>query len=532
MAINERLYFNGDILTLEDELYVEAVLVKDGKICRVGKKEDLHKELSENAELVDLEGKTLIPSFIDAHSHFSGYASGFTQVNLSECTSFEEIAESIKKFIEKNNIPEGKWIQATGYDQNFLCEKAHPTKEILDAVSPNNPVIAKQASGHMGVLNSIGIKEFGITVDTPNPEGGLIEKIEGELTGYIEESAYFEYVQKLPMISNEEFFGSLMKAQAGYASYGVTTAQEGFVVELLADVYNYLAHANMLKIDLIGYMDMSKADILKEKFAASLNKYNNHLKIGGYKTFLDGSPQGKTAWMKTPYQGEQKYCGYGTQTDQQIKSSLEIALKDNMQILVHCNGDAACQQYIDQYKAAKESTGLNNDIRPVIIHAQLLDRDQLDDVKELGMIPSFFVAHVMHWGDIHVNNFGIERAKRISIAKSTGDMGIPYTFHQDAPVIEPNMLETIHAAVNRVTKGRVLLGEEEKVSALDALKAVTKNAAFQYFEEDIKGTIAEGKLADLVILDRNPLKINTNEIKDILVLETIKEGNTIFKKII
>lgn len=202
-----------------------------------------------------------------------------------------------------------------------------------------------------------------------------------------------------------------------------------------------------------------------------------------------------------------------------------------MQILVHCNGDAACEQYINQYAIAKEKINSNNDIRPVIIHAQLLDRDQLDRVKELKMVPSFFVAHVYHWGDIHIKNYGLERASRVSLAKDALDKGILFTFHQDSPVIEPNMLETIWCAVNRITKNGVLLGEDERIAPLEALKAVTKNAAYQYFEEDIKGTIKEGKLADLVILDKNILKVNPIDIKNIEVLETIKEGKTIFKKL-
>ena len=164
MTINEKLYFNGDILTLEDELYVEALLIKGDKIHKVGKKEDLLKEASENVELVDLQGKTLMPSFIDAHGHFSGYATSFTQVDLTECTSFEEIAEAIERFIKRNNIEEGKWIQANGYDQNFLEEGIHPTKDLLDKASPNNPIIAKHKSGHMGVLNSKGIKALNITM--------------------------------------------------------------------------------------------------------------------------------------------------------------------------------------------------------------------------------------------------------------------------------------------------------------------------------------------------------------------------------
>lgn len=531
MVIKEKLYFNGDILTLEEEIYAEAILIKGDKIARVGSKDDLLRDSGDYVELIDLQGKTLMPAFMDAHSHFSGYAMSFTQIDLSEATNFFEVKELIKNFIDRNNIQPGKWIQGDGYDQNFLEEKTHPTRELLDEVSPNNPLLIKHKSGHMGVMNTLALKKLDINIDTPNPQGGRIEKNHGELTGYIEEAAFMNYVQKLPMLSNEELMESFMKAQDAYESYGITTIQEGFVVEQLAPILQYLIQNNMLKIDLIGFIDISKADILKEKLSDCLKKYHNHLKVGGYKTFLDGSPQGRTAWMRTPYLGlEENYYGYGTQKDEEVEGKIELALKDNMQILVHCNGDAACEQYITQYSIAKERIKSNNDIRPVIIHAQLLGKDQLNKVKELKMIPSFFVAHIYHWGDIHIKNFGYKRASCISLAKSSEDKGIIYTFHQDSPVIQPNMLETIWCAVNRVTKNGIVLGEAEKISPLEALKAVTKNVAYQYFEEDIKGTLREGKLADLVILDKNILKINPMNIRDIQVLETIKQGETVFRK--
>ena len=206
-----------------------------------------------------------------------------------------------------------------------------------------------------------------------------------------------------------------------------------------------------------------------------------------------------------------------------------MAINDDMQLLAHCNGDAAVNQYITQYEIAKEKCNKGNEIRPVIVHAQLLRRDQLDRVKYLNMIPSFFVAHVYYWGDVHIKNFGKERADLISLANSAIKKDIKFTFHQDAPVIEPNMLETVWCAVNRITKNGVILGEEERINPLEALKAITINAAYQYFEEDLKGSIKENKLADLVILDSNPLKANKDDIRNIKVLETIKEGKTIFK---
>nr|WP_270647445.1 amidohydrolase family protein [Paeniclostridium hominis] len=200
-----------------------------------------------------------------------------------------------------------------------------------------------------------------------------------------------------------------------------------------------------------------------------------------------------------------------------------------MQLLAHCNGDAASYQFINQYKLAKERCNLDNYIRPVIIHAQLLPKDQLDAIKSLIMIPSFFLAHVYHWGDIHIKNFGFKRASKISLTNSYLKKNIIFTLHQDSPVIKPNMLETIWCAVNRVTKNKLLLGEDERISPLDAIKAVTINGAYQYFEENTKGSIKEGKLADLIILDKNPLKVNPMDIKDIKILETIKEGNSIFE---
>ncbi|GAB6169810.1 amidohydrolase family protein [Clostridium carnis] len=529
--MSEKLYFNGDILTMEDCLYVDSILIKDGKIHKIGKKEDLINLVDSNVELIDLKGKTLMPSFIDSHSHFSGYANSLLQASLENATSFNDISYSIENFIKNNNIKEGEWVLAKGYDHNSLIEKKHPNKELLDKISPKNPLVIQHKSGHSGLFNSLALKKLNITNDTPNPEGGVIFKKNGELTGYLEENAFVNNIQKLPISSMDDFKKVLIKAQEKYASYGITTMQEGMIVNLLGDILDLLIKSKILKLDLIGYIDLRDSNKLLERFKYCIKRYNNHFKIGGYKLFLDGSPQGRTAWMLEPYKdAKDGYRGYPIYKDADLEEKIELSINEDMQLLVHCNGDAATNQYINQYRIAKEKCNSNNDIRPVLIHAQLLRRDQLDNVKALNMIPSFFVAHVYYWGDTHIKNFGIERASLISVANSALKKGIKFTFHQDAPVIEPNMLETVWCAVNRITKSGVILGEDEKISPLDALKAVTINAAYQYFEEDIKGSIKEGKLADLVILDKNPLKVDPLEISNISVLETIKEGATIFKK--
>ena len=266
----------------------------------------------------------------------------------------------------------------------------------------------------------------------------------------------------------------------------------------------------------------------RQAFPESVRQYHRRFKLGGYKMFLDGSPQGRTAWLRRPYQGEQEYRGYGTLTDAEVLDMVRRAGTDGMQLLAHCNGDAACAQYLAALDAAaREGVDLAA-LRPVMIHAQLLGRDQLPEVRRLGVIPSFFVAHVYHWGDVHLENLGPGRAEAISPAGSAAEKGIPFTFHQDAPVIRPDMLETVWCAVNRVTRQGRVLGREERVDVRTALEAVTVHAAYQYFEETDKGTLAPGKQADLVILDRDPLAVPQEELRDIRVLETWKDGVPIF----
>lgn len=523
-----KLYYNGTILTMEDRSLTDAVLTEDGVITAVGDYDTLLAQ-SKDAERIDLKGKTMLPAFIDAHSHLSAYATSFLQVPLEDCTTFHEISKQVKKFISTNHVTAGQWITGKGYDHNGLMEKRHPSLELVDSCAPNNPLVLQHVSGHVGVFNSMAMRELGITPHTPAPEGGTIGKEEGALTGYMEENAFFEYLKKVPMEDMDILLSTFQKAQEQYAAYGITTIQEGMLVAQMVPLFQQLISRDMLQLDVIGYADMKDAKALFSAFPASLQKYNGHFKIGGYKIFLDGSPQGRTAWMKTNYQGEDNYKGYGTMQDSQVIEAVRCAVKTNMQILAHCNGDAAAQQYIDAVRAVSCEADIAK-LRPVMIHAQFLAEEQLGDVRTLGIIPSFFIAHVLHWGDTHIKNFGAERASKISPAGSALAHDILFTFHQDAPVIEPNMLETVWCAVNRITKDGVVLGEGEKISVYDALKAITVNAAYQYFEEDKKGSIRVGKCADFVILDKNPMTVEPMMIRDIAVLETIKDGHVLFKR--
>lgn len=522
----QKLYYHGPILTMTGAP-ASALLTQDGVIRAVGALDEVRAQ-ADRPEEIDLDGRALLPAFLDPHSHFSAYASSFLQVALEDSADFDEIAARIKKFIADNRIPAGQWVTAKGYDHNALAEHAHPTRALLDAAAPQNPLIMQHASGHVGVLNSRALAALGLGGDTPDPDGGRYGREGGRLTGYLEESAYFTAVRSAPMPDPATLMGAYAKDQQGYAAHGITTVQEGMAVAQMTDLYRALLAQGLLRLDLVAYAALDSADALREAFPAAVRRYDGHFKLGGYKIFLDGSPQGRTAWMRTPYAGERDYRGYGTMKDGEVAAAVRRAAADNMQLLAHCNGDAAAQQYLDALRLAAAQTDVAR-LRPVMIHAQLLGRDQLAAVRELGVIPSFFVAHVYHWGDVHRKNFGEARAAAISPAASALRAGIRFTFHQDTPVIEPDMLETIWCAANRLTRSGFLLGADERISVYEALRAVTANAAYQYFEEDSKGVLAPGCRADLVLLDRDPLAVDPAQLRAVRVLETIKDGQTIWR---
>lgn len=528
----EQIYYNGPILTMEDALYAEALYVKEGKIEKVGTYEEIIKLKHNVTELIDLKGHTLMPAFIDPHSHITAFANTLILVDLSSVTSFKALKEKLIAFKNSKPLTPGEWIIGFGYDHNVLTEKEHPTKLLLDEVSSQHPILISHASGHMGVVNTPALVALGITATTPNPEGGHIGRTEGsqEPNGYLEENAFLHNSSKIPQPSMSTIIQAMDEAQNIYLSYGITTAQDGMVNAQDWQLGKYLADQNKLKIDVVGYVDLKNSPLIIKQNPTYVGQYVNHYKLGGYKIFLDGSPQGKTAWLTKPYENaEGGYRGYPIYTEAEVESLVKAALDENLQLLTHCNGDAAADQLLTAFENVLKD-GHYEDIRPVMIHAQTVRYDQIDRMKAIHMIPSYFVAHTYYWGDIHIQNLGMERASKISPVHTTLLKDVPYTFHQDTPVVLPHMLHTVWCAINRMTQSGVILGEEEKLSPLDALKAITINAAYQYFEEDTKGSLKAGKVADLVILDQNPLTVDPMMIKDIQVLETIKGGKTLYTR--
>lgn len=515
----DTLYANGTILTMEAYGRAEAVLCRDGLIAATGPLEEL-EALARNPRRVDLQRHTLLPAFLDPHSHFVGLGGSMGTATLAGCESFDEIIASLKAFAATGVTPPGKALMGGGYDHTALKEGRHPDRWVLDAAFPDTPVLISHVSNHMAVVNSLGLRRLGIPEDAPDPEGGHFGRDgQGRLTGYLEERAYLQFTGRAAPPAP----ALVERGQEVYLSHGILTIQDGMTRPGEWSVLKTLADAHKLKADVVAYVDVKDHRALLRENRAYVGAYRDRLRIGGYKVFLDGSPQARTAWLTAPYEGEADDRGYPICTDAQVAAYARAAVEDGVQFLAHCNGDQACQQFLDACAGAEGIAPL----RPVMVHAQTLRPDQLPRLKALGVIPSYFTAHTYFWGDVHLRNLGA-RAQSISPAGSTLRAGLPYTFHQDTPVLPPDMLSTVWCAVNRVTRSGEVLGPQERLTAEQALRGITRYAAYQYGEEARKGSLRPGKRADLVVLDRDPTAVDPMEIKDIRVLETIRSDQSVW----
>ena len=517
------LYFGGPIVTLEEPQYAQALVERGGRIAYVGNREEAERLAGPGARRVDLEERALLPAFVDPHSHLLACAYACLQVPLGECAGWGEIADRLSRHVQERGIQPGEWVKGTGYDQNALAEGAAPDRFCLDRACPHNPVVIQHASGHAGVFNTLALERLGAL----DGDCGLERDGQGELTGRGEENPFLDLLGRIPMDGLEDVLRAFQGAQEEYASHGVTTAQEGLLQPVMAPVYQEILRRGLLYLDVNAYVPPADYDRLRGQFAQGVSASPGTFQVAGMKIFLDGSPQGGTAWVREPYAGGGR--GTSTMTDGQVLSAFRQALDRDAQLLAHCNGDRAAEQYLTLLAQAEREAGKKL-CRPVLIHAQLLGLDQLERVKALGVIPSFFVAHVYHWGEIHVKNFGLDRAGRISPAGSALARGIPFTFHQDSPVIPPDMLETIWCACVRRTKAGRVLGAEERIPVEAALRAVTQTAAHQYGLERELGTLRPGKRADFVLLSGDPLRTPPEELKKLQVERTIRCGRTIWSR--
>ncbi|MFD0978077.1 amidohydrolase [Tropicimonas aquimaris] len=540
--VADTIYEGGPILTMDDTApRAEALAVKDGRILAVGPLAEVMKHQGEATVLRDLEGRALLPGFVDAHGHVMMIGLQALAANLlpapdGEGNSVAALQGILTDYVAANaeRIEAIDAIIGFGYDDSQLAEQRHPTREELDAISTEFPVYIVHQSGHIGVANSKALELAGFDENSPEIEGGVIRREPGGTrpNGVLEETPHI--MAMMAVLRHLDAEGAMAMFSAGtelIASYGYTTAQEGRATTGQARLMAAVAEHEGLDIDIVAYPDV----LVDRDFIAEAHSpdYTNRFRVAGAKLTIDGSPQGFTAWRDRPYYNPPEnfradYRGYSAATADQVFDAIDWAFANDIQILTHSNGEAASDLLLAAVETAEAAHGVA-DRRPVLIHGQFLREDQVDALKRLDIFPSLFPMHTFYWGDWHrERTVGPVNADNISPTGWLMARGMRFSTHHDAPVAFPDSMRVLDATVTRRSRTGDIIGPDHRVDVMTALKAMTIWPAWQHFEDDNKGSLEIGKQADLVILSDDPTAIDPETLDTLVVVQTIKDDEVIY----
>lgn len=536
-----QVFINGDVLTMDaDNRVLQALSTRGELIEAVGSTEEIMALVGDDTEVIDLRGRTLLPGFIDAHGHFPGsgmrvIAADLNSPPIGVLNTMAEVLAALKKQAAKTSS--GKWVTGFGYDDTLLAEKRHPTRAELDEVSTEHPVVAMHVSGHMLVANSVALELVDIDASTPDPEGGVIGRRPGstEPNGLLEETAR---LSMMPLMQDDigftDFYRLVKAAVNEYSAIGVTTAQSGGTSKELTTGLSFFSKVGVIPQRLVLFP-------FETEFGESLFNgdydpadYNSDkVVMGAVKIVADGSIQGYTGYLSmpyhTPYHGDASFRGYPAVLREPLFEQVEALHKAGYQIAIHGNGDESIEDILDAFEAAQQAHPVQ-DPRMILIHSQMAREDQVARMKGLGVTPSFFTAHTYYWGDRHRDIFmGPERAAVMSPSKWAQEYGVRFSSHLDTPVTPMLPLQAVWSQVHRLTYGGDVLGPQQRISVMDALRAVTIDAAWQVFQEDNRGSLEPGKYADLVVLSGNP-QDDPMAMRELQVERTVVGGATIYRR--
>ena len=536
------VYFNGVVLTMDPvDSEAQAVSVRDGVIEAVGRSEDLLSMVDEQTSTIDLRGRTLMPGFVDAHGHFPGsgqtvFSADLNSPPIGDIDSIAELISRLQAF--SRDRPDG-WIVGHGYDDTLMAERRHPTRDDLDRVSADRPVAITHVSGHLAAVNSAALAALGIDESTPDPEGGVIVRDPASAdgrrpNGVLEETAARAVWDHSLDIGLADTVRMTTQATEEYLSVGVTTASAGGMPSSLASFLGLMSRLNQLplRVALFPLFEEVGEGLLSGEVA--LNDFAEaRVSVPRVKIIADGSIQGYTGYLTEPYyvpfKGDSAYRGYPSVPREALFRQVAGLYERRIPVAIHCNGDASIDDGLDAIEAAMEAHPWPA-ARPLIIHAQMTRKDQIDRMARLGVTPSFFSAHTFYWGDRHAAIFmGPERAANMSPARWALDAGVRFSSHLDTPVTPMLPLQAVWSQVERKSTTDVVVGPAQRIDRLPALRAVTIDAAWQVFMDDQVGSIVPGKRADLVVLSDNPL--TADNIRDIRVDRTIIDGTTVYKRL-
>jgi len=535
-----QVFINGDVLTMDaDNRIVQALSTRGELIEAVGATEEIMALVGDDTTVVDLRGRTLLPGFIDAHGHFPGSGQKVIAADLSSPpignnTTMAQLLAALKARADK--VSPGDLVSGFGYDDTLLVEQRHPTRMELDQVSTEHPVIATHVSGHMLVANTAALALAGIDASTPDPEGGVIGRRADsrEPNGLLEETARLPMLEHMMDIGLLDVYRMMKSAANEYAAIGVTTAQSGGTTPGLLQGLSLFSKLGVIPMRMVAFPfeDQFGESLLNGEYDAQ--DYNaQRLTAGAVKLVADGSIQGFTGYLSQPYHtahhGDPAYRGYAAIPRDKLFEKVQALHQAGYQLAIHGNGDESIEDILDAFEAAQVVHPVD-DPRMILVHSQMAREDQVARMKDLGVTPSFFTAHTYYWGDRHRDIFmGPERAAVMSPSKWAQDHGLRFSSHLDTPVTPMLPLQAVWSQVHRISYGGDVLGPEQRISVMDALRAVTIDAAWQVFQEDNRGSLEPGKYADLVVLSGNPLD-DPMAMRELEVERTLVGGATIYSK--
>lgn len=535
--IADLILHNGYVITLEEDMEsAEAVAVKDGRIIFVGTSKAALPLKGKDTKVVDLKGKALMPGFIESHAHPLACGESFLEVDCSPGTtnSIEEILCAVKE--KASTLPKGQWILGRGWDDSKLSEKRVPTRWDLDQISPDHPVFLKRTCGHVAVANSKALEIGGVTMDSIDLPGGHIQKdvVSGEPTGILEERA--QELIPIPEYSDESLREGMLLAQEQFAKWGITTIHDLSAQKRELGVYQNLFKNDELSVRyrlwLWALPDLHEPGVLNEVIGLGIYSGfgDEFINVQGVKFMLDGSIGGKTAAVKESYLHSDGNMGILYKKESDLAPHVISAIKSNLRVSMHAIGERAIDQALNILEKAAEEAESAVSMRNRIEHCTLANEEHVKRFKKLGVVVGSSTGFLYPSADNYVRVLGKERAERVFPHQWYKKYKVIAPGNSDVPVVSGNPFLGIYGLVTRKTEGGLVLGEDQGITVIDALKAYTIDGAYSSFEEDILGSIKENKLADMIVLSENPLFIDPEELKDIEVEMTVFNGKVTFIK--
>lgn len=532
-----RIFTGGTILTVDENFSeVDAIAIRGNEILTVGDRDQVRSAAGPGAELINLDGQVMLPGFIDPHTHMmsgSLIASLMEYVGVARFSKTSDVIEYLRKFAS-TKAP-GEWVVARNFDPSLQEGPEALTFAELDSVSTEHPVFVLNSSGHLAYANRAAFEAAGIGEDVKNPDGAeFVRDSSGKLTGTIKNNvAYLRIIEHYPAMQAANPVESLIQITADFSRVGLTTLSDlamGGLFEAL-DWENYqTAGASGQLTARMRLFPIYTVDHAWDEAGVMPGDGDAMVRLSGFKIIADGSNQGFTGLQREPYLNSES-AGLAYLTPDELKHFIVKRGEQGWPLAIHGNGDKAIDNILNALQAAKDE-GLDvASLRPRIEHCSILHDEQIARIKDLGVSPSFLIGHVHYWGvAMRDEVFGPEKAALLDRCRSVEKAGIGFTIHSDFFVTDPNPLHMIEMAVTRRTwkEPDFVLAPDETISVESAIRAVTSEAAWQLSSEHEVGSLEPGKLADFVILDSDPRKVDPDTIKDITVIETWMDGRQVY----